>query len=232
MEIYKNKQELIIEPNYKPNINDSLIDYFNKSLVFAQTNYKQQIESVVRANFGKLSPTIFLEQYAWCLYCSNMKVNTVSSFFPSILIEIRKLYPSIRDPNHPIQKEEFSKNILAICKNKKKMQALLDTIIIVQNGIRLFGWDKYKHNFISTPDKIAALPYMGKVNSRHLSRNIGLIKDVCGGVHMNRLCSRWGFNSPIELCQEIQKHVLLRLQVIELILWLSASNFGTNIRVR
>jgi len=232
METNKSKSELIIDQKYKPNINGTLIDYFNRSMVFAQTNYEYNLRSVSEANFGKLSPTKFLEEYAWCLYCSGMKVQTVSSFFPKILVELRKLYSSIRDPNYPIQKEEFSNNILAICKNQKKMQALLDTVVIVQNGIRIFGWDRYKSNFIETPAKITALPYMGRVNSKHLSRNIGLIKGVCGGVHMNRLCSRWGFESPTELCKDIQKYVPIRLEVIELILWYAASNFGTNVPVR
>ncbi len=230
MEILKDKSELIIDNDYKPNISSNLIDYFNRAIAFVQTNYKQDLQSIYDANFKKLSPTKFLEEYAWCLYCSGMKVTTVSYFFPKILIELRKMYPSIRDPNYPIQREEFSKNILTICKNQKKVNALINTISIVQNGIRIFGWDVYKKNFLGTPDKIESLPYMGKVNARHLARNIGLMTDVCGGVHMNRLCSRWGFESPTELCKDIQKNIPLRLQAIELILWYSAVTFGMHVK--
>jgi len=229
----KNKSDLIIDKDYKPNINGTLMDYFNRSMVFSQTNYKDQLETITRANFAKLTPTKFLEEYTWCLYCSGMKVDTVLSFFPNIVVELRKLYPNLRDPNIPLQLEDFRKNILLACKNERKVEALISTVTTLQNGIRLFGWDMYKHNFIGTPEKIMnSLPFMGKVNAKHLSRNIGLTRDVCGGIHMNRLCSRWGFSSPTELCKEIQKHVFISLPAIELTLWLAASHFGTNVPVR
>ena len=60
MELIKNKSELIIQSNYKPNINGSLIDYFNRALVFSQTNYGKEIELAVKANFSKLTPTKFI----------------------------------------------------------------------------------------------------------------------------------------------------------------------------
>jgi hypothetical protein len=228
MEIIKPKKDLIIDENYKPKLSDNYIAYFNKALVFAQTNYQEQLDALVKNNIQTIAPSTFLKEYAWSVYCSGMNVKTVSSFFPKLLNAISPFYEFFRNPNAPINAGEIREQILMICPNQKKADAIIKTAYIINNGIKLLSWEDYRKNFLSDIDKLIALPYMGDTNVRHLARNIGLIDDI-GGIHLHRLCARWGFNSSQELCLDLQKKFLLRLSIIELILWYSTMTFGTKL---
>jgi hypothetical protein len=232
MEFIKQKSELIIDKSYKPDINLGLMDYFNRSLVFAQTNYQSEIDKLSRARFSKLTPTSFLDEYAWCVYCYGKNERNVCKFFSLILQVMHKKYEVFRDINTSINVDEFISELLSIYKNKSKANAIIKTILIVNNGIKLFNWEEYRDNFLNTPDKLTIFPYIDDTNMLYLAKNIGLVKKVFGGNHLNKLSERWGFSDPNALCKEIQKRFKLDILSIELILWYSAETFGTHICVK
>lgn len=55
MELLKSK--IIIDENYRPSLDLDYMEFFNRAMVFAQTNYKEELERVSKINFRKLSPT-------------------------------------------------------------------------------------------------------------------------------------------------------------------------------
>lgn len=223
------KSNLIIDKNYQPSIEQDYIEYFNRALLFTQTNYQERLERLAKLNFTKLSPTIFFEEYVWCVSCVGLNFKTVSKFFPTLSKELIPLYRSFSDIYNFPSENSFREASLKIFHNEDKINAILKCAHIMNNGIKLFGWEKYKDNFLNETNKLEALPFIGPINSKHLARNIGLSSDIMEGAHLNRLAVRWGFDSVNALCQDIQKRINLPLKVIGLILWYTAATFGTNI---
>jgi len=73
-------------------------------------------------------------------------------------------------------------------------------------------------NFLQT------LPYLGKITSYHLARNIGL--DVAKpDRHLTRLSAEYGFTTAQEMCEFIAKNVGERIGTVDVILW-RAINLG------
>ncbi len=93
---------------------------------------------------------------------------------------------------------------------------------------RLFREGKDRWEILrQTDDKVAfigTLPYMGPALRHHLARNLG-IDTVKPDRHLLRLADRFGFETPLALCQAIQKDLELpgmkpeRLGTIDVVLW-------------
>jgi hypothetical protein len=228
MEILKSHP--IIDDNYKPSLEMDYQEYFNRAMVFAQTNYQEHLTKLANIHFRKLSPTAFFEEYAWCVCGVGFNAKSVAKFFPRLSKELAPFYRSFWDLNNFPKREEVIENILPLIHNEQKCQALWRGGQIINQGIKLYGWDRYRDNFLSTTTKLQVLPMIGISNSFQLGRNIGFKQPICaGGPHLIRMATRWGFESPEQMCIAISKHVVLQPRVIGQILWYAGSHFGTNI---
>jgi hypothetical protein len=223
------KPDPVIDDNYKPSMDMSYQDYFNRAMVFAQTNYNDQLAKLANTHFKKMAPTAFFEEYVWCVCNAGLGSKTVSKYFPTLVKELQPYRASFWDLTSFPTSEAMLVKLMPLVHNQAKCQAVQQGAYIVHNGIRLFGWDNYRDNFLSSTKKLQALPMIGPLNSIQLGRNIGFIQSIGGGAHLVRMASRWGFDSPEALCKEIAKHVVLQPRVIGLILWYAGSTFGTNI---
>ena len=224
------KDDPIIDQNYKPHLKMTYMEYFNRAMLFAQTNYAEQLSKLANTHFRKITPTVFFEEYTWCVCTVGMSAKTVSKFFPKVITNLAPYYKSFWDThNFPI-KEIMDNQLHPIIRNRTKIDALWNGARIINNGIRLFGWDKYRDHYLSDVEKLKALPLIGSVNSFQLARNIGLLNAVIGDTHLNRMTARWGFVDAEEMCKIISNHVVLQPKVIGLILWYAGSTFGTNIQ--
>lgn len=219
------KANPIINLEYQPALSQSYIDYFNRAMVFAQTNYNDQITKISKVSFRKMSPTSFLEEYTWIISCTDKEPLEVSGYFLSLSKSLQPFYQSFWDLNN-FPKEEISK---AKEFTKDKYDAIHHTASIMNRGIKLFGWDKYRDNFLNTPGKLCALPLLQIGGAKHLSRNVGSNNELLESQRLYPLVKRWGFDSSEELCKSIQKHVPMSLKVIEMILWYSAVTFESNL---
>ena len=227
MEILKDHP--IIDENYKPYISMSYIEYFNRAMVFAQTNYQEQLTKLANTHFQRMTSTFFFEEYAWTIYAAGINVKTASSYFVPMSKHLQPYYRSFWD-THALPKEEtMNASLLPFIHNEAKCSALWKTARIINNGVRLFGWEKYRNNFLDTSDKLQALPFIGHTNAVQLARNIGLQKIGISGTHLWRMAVRWGFKHPDDLCDAISKQVVLQPKVIGQILWYAGTTFGTNI---
>ncbi|MDP2797892.1 MAG: hypothetical protein Q8N94_10340 [Methanoregula sp.] len=66
---------------------------------------------------------------------------------------------------------------------------------------------------------LQTLPYIGKITKYHLARNIG-IDCVKPDRHLVRLAENFGFDTPNQMCVEIQKTFSdERLGTIDVVLW-------------
>jgi hypothetical protein len=103
---------------------------------------------------------------------------------------------------------------LSIIKHEKKRYA-------IETGLKNFVEWRGKLRGDAITDKIEfldSLPHIGPVTKYHLARNIGF-DCVKPDVHLSRLAVHFGFETPLAMCQEIQKHDPEKLGTIDVILW-------------
>jgi hypothetical protein len=225
MELLKSK--VIIDEKYKPSLNNEYIDYFNRALVFAQTNYQEQLDKIAKAHFRRIAPTAFFEEYVWCLSCVDTKPEIVSLFFPELSKSLAPFYNSFWDLNNFPQADSLKERIVSMNHNEKKFDQLYQCANVINRGIKLFGWDEYKNNFLSSPERLCVLPGIGIVGARHLARNTGISGEVISSAQLQRLAVHWGFEDCSSLCAAIQRNVALQPKVIEMVLWYAAHTFET-----
>lgn len=223
MELLKSK--IVIDEKYKPTLDLGYLDYFNRALVFAQTNYQEQLDKIARTQFRRITPTAFFEEYVWCLSCTEASSESVSQFFPELSKRLSPFYNSFWDLNN-FPKEELVKDwIVSVNKSEKKFDQLYRCASIINRGIKLFGWDEYKNNFLSSQEKLYVLPGVGASGARHLSRNVGISNEVISSAQLQSLASHWDFPDCQSLCSAIQKNIALQPKVIEMVLWYAAHTF-------
>lgn len=220
------KSNPIIDERYKPSVENGYIEYFNRAMVFAQTNYQDQLDKFAKMQFRKLSPTIFFDEYVWSVCCIGEQPKDVSGIFSLFSKELTPFYHSFWDLNSFPREKFISENISPY---EIKYDAIYRCASIVNRGIKLFGWDHYKDNFLDTPEKLSALPHIGIAGANQLTRNIGLEAEVISHSRLYDLAMRWEFDDTISLCKAIQKFIPMQLKVIELILWYTVTTFENNI---
>src|SRR5258708_10242687 len=148
------KTRPIIDENYKPSLKMDYQEYFNRAMLFAQTNYQENLTKLANIHFRKISPTVFFEEYAWCVCSAGLTAKSASKFFPKLLKELIPFYRSFWDLNNFHKQEEITENILSIIHNEQKCQAIYRGAHIINQGIKLYGWDRYRDNFLSTVSKL------------------------------------------------------------------------------
>jgi hypothetical protein len=227
MEILKDNP--IIDESYKPSLEMDYVQYFNRAMVFAQTNYQEQLTKLANTHFQRMTPTFFFEEYSWTVCTVGLNTNTVNKYFTSMSKNLHFLYNSFYDLNSLPSKDATKVSLLPFIRNEAKCEALWKTARTLNNGIKLFGWEKYRDNFLDTTQKLQALPFIGSINSSQLARNTGINKASIEGTHLHRMAVRWGFKHPDDLCEAISKYVVMQPKVIGQILWYAGTTFGTNI---
>jgi len=219
------KSNLIIDPEYKPSLNMSYMDYFNRAMAFTQTNYHDRLVKTINTNFSKLSPTIFYEEYTWSVLCLDNNFLEASQLIPNVINRIALLGQSFWNLNSFPKTEDIKPKIMAIIHDEKKFNALYSCAETMNSGIKLFGWDTYKHNFLNSPAKLCVLPAIGVMGAKQLSRNIGATHDIVGFPCIQKLATHWGFEDATALCTDISKRVCMQPKIIEVILWYAAMTF-------
>jgi hypothetical protein len=222
------KSEVIIDPDYQPSLKMSYMEYFTRALNFAQTNYPEQLTKLANLHFSKLVPTTFFESYAWTICNIGLSSSEISELYPQIRKEISYFYPHFDIGNNSSKQKMLFNKIFPVIKNSEKCQALCQTAYIMGQGIKLFGWARYRNNFLSTLEKLQALPLINKNNSLSLGFDIGYHKQICNsGFYLQKMITCWNFQSVEQMCDTIAERVVLQPRVIGLILWYAGYHFGT-----
>jgi hypothetical protein len=223
------KSNPIIDPRYKPSLDMPYMDYFTRAMAFAQTNYQDRLTKIANTHFRKLSPTSFLEEYAWCVMCTEDRYREASELFPALTNQLTGFYHSFWDLNNFPKEEDVKEKVMGVIHNEKKFKSIYNTAFIMNQGIKLFGWDRYKDNFLNSPDKLCVLPMIQMRGAQVLSRNVGISSDIISSARLHPTAVRLGFQDSRSLCLAIQKNVQMQLKVIEVILWYAVETFESNI---
>jgi hypothetical protein len=219
MEPHKNLDSSI--EKFRPSL-DNPNKYFAKAHAFACTYYKQEMDQIASVKHDEVDPTHFFNEYIWVVHATGFSAKAVGKFMPRLLeaygsyIELALVTP-----------EEGIERVKVVCNNPQKIKAVHKTAILMLKGIKNDGWDKFKKISLSTPQLLKELPYIGPVTCYHLARNIGLLDCVKPDLHLIRLAEHWGFPDCISMCKAMGEGSGLPLGIVDLVVWYSASTFGT-----
>lgn len=224
------KHKINIDKSNPPSLDDNHLTYFGKAMAFAQNNYQEEIDRISKTSFDNLDCRTFFREYVWCVYTSGFNAKVVSKFYDHVMVAYSGLQAfACNDTSVTPNTALITVEALKYCNNKRKVLSIIKMAEMLRAGCEEYGWNDYKELFLSSPEKLAKLPFVGKITCFHLARNIGLLNHVKPDLHLVRLADNWGFPSPDALCKDIAKHYMLPLGIIDLILWYSASTFGTKI---
>ncbi len=205
---------------YEINFSLNPHEYFQKAKKFAFDNYSDTINTILSTDFLKIDQDFFFREYIWVVHATGFSAKAVGSFLPKLL---NKYFPIQHFSS--LKKEDAINFIRPIINNPQKIEAIWKMSKILSNHTD--DWGRYKNENLCDPDKLGKLPYIGKVTCYHLARNIGILNVIKPDLHLVRMAKHWGFSSPLELCESV-KPKDLPLGIVDLILWYSASTFGTS----
>jgi hypothetical protein len=204
---------LIIDPSYQPNLQLSHIDYFSRAMLFAQTNYNEELRKLSNIFFNKMAPTMFLTEYISVIAGDLVPAGHLNLFFHSFIM--LNDFPTF---------EQTSAKLTAI--DKEKQQAIYQTAKILNNGMILFGWTKYRDNFLGSPSKLQALPLIDAVKALQLGRQLGFMDCYLADPILIKMANHWHFETTNNLIYELANKFVLQHKIIGQILLYSAQTFG------
>jgi len=210
----------------KPSFELRAVDYFEDALVFAQTNYQAVIDRISNTRFGSVSAIDFWDEYVWAVYVSGFRAKTISKIWVKLLTAYDKL-ELIGEPAPSGVESEVRETAMKVFAHPRKTKAIIDASHIIRIGRNEVGWERFRDTNLSTPEQLQTLPFIGKITCYHLARNIGLLQYVKPDLHLVRMAKRWGFPSPQALCEYLAREFDMQPGIVDLVLWYSASTFGT-----
>lgn len=219
------KSNPIIDEAYKPSRNLNYIDYFNRAMAFAQTNYTDQLRRVYSVSFNSITSTFFFEEYAWCLIGGQDDPYGASDKFPKLLSHLLPYCKSFWDLNSFPSAEKMEAEFAEQPLSKTQIRALHSTAYIINQGTKLFGWDEYKRNFLNSSGKLIALPGLTLLSSKHLSQNIGNVLEHNSCPKIHSLALHYKMIDGDNLVETIGKSFQISPKVIGRILWYAATTF-------
>lgn len=206
-----------IDSALTPTSNDDSQTYFNKAKAFTQKYYSDVYHRISNTRFDDIDSEFFFREYVWVVHATGFSAKAVGGFMPRLL----SAYVS---PSH-IAKESFSETmsrVQLVCNNKQKAEAVYKTSGLIDR----LGWDTFKSTYLSSIEKIQGLPYIGKVTCYHLGRNIGLLDSVKPDLHLIRLATHFGYDSPMTMIKAMSDEPI-PLGLRDLCVWYYAATFGT-----
>lgn len=220
---------------YRPDVTLGALRYFEKACDFAFRFYKREIDSIASTKFENVSEDLFFREYIWVVHATGFSARVVGSFMPRLL----EAYGSIqRCSNQDL--ETVIEEARKVVNNPPKIKAVWTVAGMLYDNLITgkMTWPEFKRKYLSSPEALQELPYIGKITCYHLARNLGLLEFVKPDLHLVRMAKYWCFTNCIEMCIEMQANyqrihgTLLPLGIVDLILWYTASTFGTlDIRV-
>lgn len=225
MEIHKNLSQI---SNFQPDLNSPPEVYFQSAFDFVEKFYLKELNNYISLDFNKVSPDHFFSEYVWVVHATGFSAKAVGKMMP----KLSSAYGSY-DVLCKKTETELYESVLPVCNNPSKAKSIWSMAKIMQAEISTNSWEKFRDNKLSKPELLQKLPYIGKITCFHLARNIGILDSVKPDLHLVRMAKHWNFTDCNQMCIYLQEKHLeksgkkLELGIIDLILWYSASTFGT-----
>jgi len=221
------KYNPVIDESYRPSIHMNHIDYFNRALKFAQTNYHDHLIKISRLDPTTITATHFLEEYVGALLSTKRDIYKLSNYCAKLFKFLQPYNASFWDGNNFPNKEKMRFLLEEFNLYEKEFENIHATAYIVNQGIKLFGWHKYRNNFLSSSGKLLALPGLGLSGAVQLSYNICEEYSPNDNFKLYNLAISLGFDDARTLLMALQKNFLMSWRTMGTILWYSAVTFDT-----
>lgn len=224
------KPDVKIDEAFKPDKALDYNQYFSRAMLFAQTNYQPELSKMANVSFKRVSAAGFFEEYVWTICNINSSIKVVATYFPQLIYELKPYYYSFADREFPNQ-ELMREYVTTLVGSPVKFEAISRGAQIINQAVKLFGWEQYRSNFLDTAEKLRAFPLIDKERAHSLAYNIGLSNELFHDTAMLKVMAmHWGFGSTpgavVDMCKAIGRQYVMQPRVIALVLWLSGVTFG------
>lgn len=206
---------------YKPNFQDGPNEYFKKAKEFVDRFYKNEYNKIANIRFEDTKSDDFFNEYVWVVHATGFSAKSVGHFYDKLI----GCYGSWLDLSS-LSVEDAVNKVKVICNNPLKIKSVWQTSNLIKKNVESLGWEKWKNDCLSSPELLQELPHIGPTTCFHLARNIGILDSVKPDLHLVRMANHWGFASCYDMCKSLQSNNM-PLGLVDLILWYSASTFGT-----
>lgn len=217
MEPHKTHITVDIEPSF----DQGPLEYFIRARKFAYQNYAEEIKRISSVRLENVDEHTFFREYLWTVHTTGFSAKAVGKFFDRLAHAYGR-YDVLASESF----QDACARVRQVCNNPSKIMSVHMTSRLIRDGIAEHGWEGFRAQSLSSPELLKKLPYVGKITCFHLARNIGLLDSVKPDLHLIRMAEHWGFEDCNSMCQSMQQDGM-PLGIIDLILWYSASTFGT-----
>lgn len=221
------RSDPVIDDKYLPSLDLNYLEYFNRSLVFAQTNYSEYLTNLTRNSLVKLTPTAFIDCYIEIVISRNNSQRQFVSQLQKVKEFLTPHYYRFWDTDSSFSSQKIVDDLVSWI-DADKANAIGQCIQIISRGIKLFNWVEYRTHYLRNIQKLKALPYLNDLEVKLLARNIGASPDIVNYPLCQCLATRWGFESAADLYKAIQAKVPMQLRVIEAVFYYSAMTFNNS----
>jgi hypothetical protein len=172
-------------------INRELLQfYFNAYEHVVEAGYEREIEWCANIRFKDITIDDFFREYVWAVLNAGMREQAARSIFLKYI-------------------ETMDTNVIRHDGKRKAIEHVLDNCKM------------YYDKLLSSDNKIewfVTLPWIGDITKYHIARNLG-IDAVKPDRHLVRLAERFGYETPLKMCEAIKGETSERLGVIDVVLW-------------
>jgi hypothetical protein len=190
-----------------------LLDHYKRARGWlAESGYYEEIVRQQASSTSRITESEFLREYAWVILNSGFREAVIRKHFD---------YISLCFCDWESAAEIWRNRVGCIASasaasgNYRKLQAIIETARVLNEA----GFVALKSQISDDPvGALSGLPYLGKVTTFHLAKNLGA--DVAKpDRHLMRVASRFGYADVNRMCSEIAIELGDRISVADLVLW-------------
>jgi hypothetical protein len=186
--------------------------YLDAKEFLLDSGYAQEIDWQEDLDINQVTETAFLREAAWVVLSAGMAERVVRSVFPRFTDSFCGWTSASRIVR---SSEECRRKALRVFRHDGKVDAILE----ISHRVHSLGFaDVHRRIVQGGAEFLATLPYIGRVTSFHLAKNLGI--DVGKpDRHLTRVSSLFGFSSPSDLCAVLAEELAEKQAVVDLVIW-------------
>ncbi len=172
--------------------------------------FAREIDHFFYARPLRVTESVFLREYAWVVLNSGFRESVIRRLFQ----EFSQCFLDWRSAQCIVDgADSCERSALHVFGNVSKVRSILGVCrVLAENGLeKVFSAD-------SPPFLFTRLPYIGKVTTAHLLKNLG-ISVAKEDRHLARLAASLGFRSGQRLCECIAEVVGHPVSAVDTVLW-------------
>jgi len=186
-------------------------DYYTIKGRVIEAGYGDEINWQADRRLEDVDEVMFLNELAWVILCSGMRVAVIQKKFPAIREAFLYFDAGAVAQHHECVQEEA----LKIFNSKSKIGAIIQGVLLV----RQTGWPEIKKLIEREPiATLQGFPYIGPVTSYHLAKNLG-VQVAKPDRHLVRIANAYGYEDVQKFCAEISRLSGDNVPVVDIVWW-------------